>query len=158
MEKIAEVGDSLGVRATCEALSVTPSTYYRSRRPKPPPKPRSCPRALSSLERQEVLDTLHGPRFVDAAPAQVVATLLAPVEVALDAESDLRCLMSLGASRGMTQSPIAYSAGTMPSSSRTSLLSDSAPTARTTASAGILKISCCQPTTTPLGVISKAAV
>lgn len=76
MEKIAEVGPRLGVRATCVALSVAPSTYYRSRRPKPSPKPRSSPRALSSLERQEVLDTLHGPRFVDTAPAQVVATLL----------------------------------------------------------------------------------
>jgi len=76
MEKIAEVGPRLGVRATCEALGVAPATYYRSRRPKRPPKPRSSPRALSSQERQEVLDTLHEPRFVDSAPAQVVATLL----------------------------------------------------------------------------------
>jgi len=76
MEKIAEVSPCLGVRATCEALGVAPATYYRSRRPKRPPMPRSSPRALSPQERQEVLDTLHEPRFVDAAPAQVVATLL----------------------------------------------------------------------------------
>jgi putative transposase len=76
MEKIAEVSPCLGVRATCEALGVAPATYYRSRRPERTPEPRSSSRALSPQERQEVLDTLHEPRFVDAAPAQVVATLL----------------------------------------------------------------------------------
>ncbi|MFX8704314.1 IS3 family transposase, partial [Acinetobacter baumannii] len=40
-----------------------------SRRPPPP-------RALSGGERDRVLDLLHGDRFVDAAPAQVYATLL----------------------------------------------------------------------------------
>ncbi|APR76088.1 Mobile element protein [Minicystis rosea] len=34
------------------------------------------PRALSSGERQQVLDVLHAPRFVDRAPAEVIATLL----------------------------------------------------------------------------------
>ena len=76
MEKIAEVGPTLGVRATCEALGVSPATYYRSRRPRREPKPRSSPRALSSEERQEVLQVLHEPRFVDTAPAEVVASLL----------------------------------------------------------------------------------
>jgi len=76
MEKIAEVGGSLGVRAACEALGVAPATFYRSQQPKQGRKPGSSPRALSSEERKEVLDTLHEPRFVDSAPAQVVATLL----------------------------------------------------------------------------------
>lgn len=55
------------------------ATYYRRLRgpvhgPKPPrPGP---PRALSDEERQEVLDVLHSERFVDKAPATVVATLL----------------------------------------------------------------------------------
>jgi putative transposase len=37
---------------------------------------RSSLRALALAERQTVLDTLHGERFVDRAPAQVAATLL----------------------------------------------------------------------------------
>ena len=76
MEKIAEVGPRLGVRATCEALGVAPASYYRSRRPRREPKPRSSPRALSLEERQDVLDVLHESRFVDLAPAEVYATLL----------------------------------------------------------------------------------
>ena len=76
MEKIAEVGPRLEVRATCEALGVSPASYYRWRRPRSPARPRSSPRALSAEERQEVLDTLHEPRFVDRAPAEVYATLL----------------------------------------------------------------------------------
>lgn len=77
MAKIAEVGSRLGMRATCETLGVAPASYYRWRRPRAPSKPRSSPpRALSSGERQEVLDVLHEPRFVDQAPAEVYATLL----------------------------------------------------------------------------------
>ncbi len=76
MAKIAEVGPGLGVRATCEALGVAAASYYRSRRPKSPARPRSSPRALSVEERQDVLDVLHEPRLVDLAPAEVYATLL----------------------------------------------------------------------------------
>ena len=76
MAKIAEVGPRLGVRATCEALGVAPASYYRSRRLELPARPRTSPRALSSKERQDVLDVLHAPRFVDVAPAEVYATLL----------------------------------------------------------------------------------
>ena len=38
--------------------------------------PRAHPRALSATEREAVLATLHSPRFQDAAPATVYATLL----------------------------------------------------------------------------------
>jgi putative transposase len=76
MEKIAEVGPRLGVRATCEALGAAPATYYRQRRAKPPARPRSSPRALSLEERQAVLEVLHAPRFADLAPGEVHATLL----------------------------------------------------------------------------------
>jgi putative transposase len=56
------------------------STYYRRRRPpltnetrpsRPPP-----PRALDPDERRRVLEVLHSERFVDVAPAEVLATLL----------------------------------------------------------------------------------
>ncbi len=77
MAKIAEVGPRLGMRATCETLGVAPASYYRWCRPRAPSKPRSSPpRALSSAERQEVLDVLHEPRFVDQAPGEVYAALL----------------------------------------------------------------------------------
>jgi len=76
MRTIDEVGPRLGVRATCEALGVAPATYYRQRAGSKPARPRSSPRALSAEERQDVLDLLHEPRFVDAAPAEVWATLL----------------------------------------------------------------------------------
>ena len=41
-----------------------------------PAAARSHPRALSAAERRAVLDVLHGPRFVDASPAAVYASLL----------------------------------------------------------------------------------
>jgi putative transposase len=52
---------------------------YRRRRPPEPrdPKPRPKPsRALSSEEREEVLEVLHSDRFADSSPAAVWATLL----------------------------------------------------------------------------------
>jgi len=76
MLKIAKLGPRLGVRATCKALGVAPASYYRFRRPRSLTRPRSSLRALSSQERQDVLDVLHEPRFVDLAPAEVYATLL----------------------------------------------------------------------------------
>ena len=68
----------LGVVATCAALGVDRATYYRHRAPVHGPKPRrpSPPRRLDDVERQTLLDTLHEPRFVDLAPAEVFATLL----------------------------------------------------------------------------------
>ena len=65
----------------CTALGVSRASYYRRQQTctttLPPPAPRPTPpRALSSQERQAVLDTLHSERFVDRAPAEVYATLL----------------------------------------------------------------------------------
>jgi len=77
MATVTDLAPRLGVRALCAALGVAPASYYRQRRPavarSPRPQP---PRALAPAERQHVLDTLHTPRFVDLAPAQVYATLL----------------------------------------------------------------------------------
>jgi putative transposase len=68
-----------GVRATCAAFGVARATYYRQRRPVYGPAPRrsSPARRLSEPERTAVLEVLHEPRFVDLAPAEVHATLLA---------------------------------------------------------------------------------
>jgi len=66
------------VAPACEALGVSRATLYRRRRhPVRVKCPRASPRrALASAERQQVLDELHSPRFVDKAPAQVWAILL----------------------------------------------------------------------------------
>lgn len=80
METVATHGACGYVAALCTSLNVPRASYYRARRclahprgraPRPTP-----PRSLTSDERQQVLDVLHAPRFVDLAPAQVYATLL----------------------------------------------------------------------------------
>jgi len=77
---VAELAPVVGVVDACTALAVSRASWYRRhRRPQPtaPARPRpSPPRALGAAERQEVLDVLHAERFVDRAPAEVVATLL----------------------------------------------------------------------------------
>ena len=68
----------VGVVPACQALGVSRATFYRRRRSTPghqQPRPKPA-RALCEAEREQVLDVLAGPRFVDRAPAEVVATLL----------------------------------------------------------------------------------
>ena len=76
MQTVTELGPRHGVRTTCAALGVAPATYYRRRAPRAAARPRSSPRALTPAEQQAVLAVLHGERFVDVAPEEVVATLL----------------------------------------------------------------------------------
>jgi len=83
-EAIAVLSAKVGVRAACTAVGVAQSGYYRRHRVSPLParrapvahRDRSQPRALSPLERQQILGVLHSERFVDLAPAEVWATLL----------------------------------------------------------------------------------
>ena len=70
----------LGTAPACRAFGVPRASLYRRRQREAAPavdrtRPRSH-RALSESERREVLDVLHGERFVDQAPAQVAAALL----------------------------------------------------------------------------------
>jgi putative transposase len=69
----------LGIDATCHALGVPRSTYFRKRAPVYGPRPKrpSPVRKLGPAERAKVLEVLHEPSFVNLAPAQVHATLLA---------------------------------------------------------------------------------
>jgi putative transposase len=81
MGAIAEHGARCGVSALTTALGLPPATYFRARRAAAVPAgartPRGVPaRALRPAERQQVLEVLHEPRFLDLAPAQVYATLL----------------------------------------------------------------------------------
>jgi putative transposase len=78
---VEELAPRVDVVQACEALGVSRATLYRHRQPPreapPPPAPRPPPpRTLGSEERAQVLEVLHSERFVDVAPAEVVATLL----------------------------------------------------------------------------------
>jgi len=80
MEAVTELTPIVGTAKAAHAMGMPRATVYRRRRPAPAlrvltPRPPS-PRALCATERQEVLDLLHAARFVDAAPAEVYATLL----------------------------------------------------------------------------------
>ncbi len=72
-----ELAPTVGTQAACRALGVSRAAVYRRRRPcsTSVPRPRP-PRGLTDAERATVLETLHEPRFVDFAPAEVYATLL----------------------------------------------------------------------------------
>jgi putative transposase len=77
MQAIEVAGPTMGTAAACDALGVARASVYRRRQPVRPPAARPTPpRALDLIERQTVLETLHSERFLDAAPAQVHATLL----------------------------------------------------------------------------------
>ena len=78
MNAVLEVAPALGVLATCAAFGVARASYYRKRAPVHGPKPKrpTPPRRLPDRERQQVLDVLHEPRFVDLAPVEVYAALL----------------------------------------------------------------------------------
>jgi len=69
-----------GASPLCEALGVPRASFYRQQAKNADLVPvtlRQRPEhALSEVERQKVLATLHEPRFVDLAPAQVYAQLL----------------------------------------------------------------------------------
>ena len=79
-EAAEKFSTELGTAPACRAFGVSRASLYRHRRreatPAVEPTPAGSHRALSGVERQEVLDVLHSERFVDQAPAQVAAALL----------------------------------------------------------------------------------
>ena len=78
MNTVIDIAPALGVLATCAAFGVARASYYRKRAPIHGPRQRrsSPSRRLPDCERQQVLEALHEPRFVDLAPIEVYATLL----------------------------------------------------------------------------------
>jgi putative transposase len=80
-QAVSELVGLVGVSTACRAVGRPRSCHYRHhRKSPPPPKPervtRPPPRALSEVERKEVLRVLHDPEHVDEAPATVYAKLL----------------------------------------------------------------------------------
>jgi len=77
-----ELAPRVGMAPACRVIGLPRATFYRVTRPAArPPKPASAPRkpshrALSPEEKESVLAELHSDRFIDRAPAEIVATLL----------------------------------------------------------------------------------
>ena len=84
MNAARDLAPAIGLAQACRVLGLPRSTAHRRLRGKPMPTERPTeqpararhPRALSDEERRSVLDVLRSDRFVNTAPAEVVATLL----------------------------------------------------------------------------------
>lgn len=79
MKAAEDLAQVVGPVAAAEALGVSRATLARRRRPPTAPRPRiatTSPRALAPAEREVALGLLHEERFVDRAPASIVAVLL----------------------------------------------------------------------------------
>ena len=77
MKVVAEAAEKLGIAAACDAVGLPRATYYRAiAKPKERAAQPPSHRAVPPEDRKKVLDLLHSDRFVDAAPAQVYASLL----------------------------------------------------------------------------------
>jgi putative transposase len=78
MSAAIDLAPLVGIVGACVALAVSRATLYRKRSAVPscaPPRPTPA-RALSAKEREAVLEVANSERFVDTAPAEIVATLL----------------------------------------------------------------------------------
>jgi putative transposase len=78
-EAVTELEPLVGTLPACRAIGTSRASLYRRRSPPPPRAPtprRASARSLSDGEQAAVLAQLHSPRFVDASPAEVWATLL----------------------------------------------------------------------------------
>jgi putative transposase len=80
-DAIADLAPVVGVRAACAAVGEAQARHYRRHRRRPtPPRPArevaGQPRALSEVERSDVLAVLHADEHVDEAPATIYAKLL----------------------------------------------------------------------------------
>jgi putative transposase len=84
MEAATTLAPTIGIMASCQALGLARSSFYRQTQVAARdddllgvvPPVRVSSRALDATERQAVLDVLHSPRFQDRSPTEVYATLL----------------------------------------------------------------------------------
>jgi putative transposase len=79
MKAVDELRGGIGVVRACSTLGVARSTYRRHRRPRVVARRRTAVhshRRLDEQTRAEVLELAFSERFVDVAPAAIVATLL----------------------------------------------------------------------------------
>ena len=76
-----QLSPHVGKKAACQALQVPRATFYRHHSSKRQPGNNNTqrpapPLALSSRDREKVIDVLHSEQFCDDAPHQVYAKLL----------------------------------------------------------------------------------
>ncbi len=79
MSAVAELVPAMPTRRALRALGAAHATWYRRRAPRvhAPARPRPAPaRALSSIERQRIVETLNSARFADCTPYTAWARLL----------------------------------------------------------------------------------
>jgi putative transposase len=79
LSAVAELVPAVPARRALRALGGSSATWYRRRTPRLPGRPRRRalpPLALSSPERQRIVEVLTGPRFVDVTPYTAWARLL----------------------------------------------------------------------------------
>lgn len=104
MSAVAELAPQVGVATACCALGVPRASFYRARDralqpegtpPRPAPRGRSH-RRLSEAQEQEALALMHSDRFVDVAPAEIVATLLDEEKYVCSARTLYRLLARAG--------------------------------------------------------------
>ena len=81
IELTKDLSEDANVSDACQATGVSRSTYYYHQRKQVKQEDKassksSRPWALSTEERQEVLDVLHSEEFINKAPAQVYTALL----------------------------------------------------------------------------------
>jgi putative transposase len=91
------VSEELPVIVVCDGLGIPRSSYYDALKPKAArtnSQHRSA-RALGEVERREVIEALHSPRFVNRAPATIVATLLDEGKYLCSVRTMYRILSSL---------------------------------------------------------------
>ncbi len=69
MRAVTTMAPAVGIKPVCEALGISRASLYRRRLGNTVQKaPKPSPRALSSEEKQQVLEVLHSDRFVDKPP------------------------------------------------------------------------------------------
>jgi putative transposase len=105
MSKITQISEEkdIALTALCDSLQISRSTLYRSTGDNLQPcaanlsaEPHS---AISSAERQKILDVLHSERFIDATPYDVFYTLLDEGEYITSIRTMYRVLFEAGESK-----------------------------------------------------------
>jgi putative transposase len=79
MSTLQELAAATDTASACRALGIGRASWYRQQKARQDVEPKRRPQpawALTEQERAQVVQTLHEPRFVDKAPAEVYATLL----------------------------------------------------------------------------------
>jgi putative transposase len=78
MTSIESLRETVGIKAACEAIGLPRATFYRKLKPLAlqTKGPSSHPSSLSLQERQEVLDVLNQPEWMDQPPLAVYTSLL----------------------------------------------------------------------------------